>query len=105
MIKNDNIILCPFCSGNLKYYDSVRRIVFSKYGNREYIQIRRYRCKICNRIHRAIPNNIFPYKRYEAEIIVGVLEGFITNDTLGFENYPCEKTMARWSSQKIQLLL
>ena len=26
----------------------------------------------------------------------GVLEGLITCETLGFEDYPCEMTMIRW---------
>lgn len=47
----------------------------------------------------------FPYKQYEAEVIFGVLEGLITCETLGFEDYPCEMTMLRWLSQKAQLLL
>ena len=32
-------------------------------------------------------------------MIRGVLEGLITSDTLGFEDYPCEATMANWRSQ------
>lgn len=35
-------------------------------------------------------------KQYEADIIIGVLEGLITCGTLGFEDYPCEMTMIRW---------
>ena len=46
-----------------------------------------------------------PYKQYEAEVIIGVLEGLITCETLGFEDFPCEMTMLRWLSQKAQLLL
>ena len=34
-----------------------------------------------------------------------VLEGLITCETIGFEDYPCEMTMLRWLSQKAQLLL
>lgn len=40
-----------------------------------------------------------PYKQYEAEVIIGVLEGFITCETIGFEDYPCEMTMVRWQAQ------
>ena len=39
------------------------------------------------------------------EVIIGVLEGLITCETLGFEDFPCEMTMFRWLSQKAQLLL
>lgn len=50
----------------------------------------------CGALHREIPKTIFPYKQYEAEVIIGVMEGLITCETLGFEDYPCEQTMARW---------
>jgi len=46
-----------------------------------------------------------PYKQYEAELIIGVLDGLITYETLGYEDYPCESTMLKWLSQKQQLLL
>lgn len=105
MIKDTYKEACPLCSGNLKYYDSVSRIVFGRYGNKSHIKIKRYRCAKCNSIHRAIPDSIFPYKRYEADIILGVLDGNITNDILGFEDYPCERTISRWNTQKIQFLL
>lgn len=48
---------------------------------------------------------MLPYKQYEAEVIIGVLEGLITCETLGFEDYPCEMTMSRWIAQEQQLLL
>ena len=66
---------CPRCGGRLKYYDSVPRLVRTK-----------------GRQTSRVP-------------IFGVLEGLITCETLGFEDYPCEMTMLRWLSQKAQLLL
>ena len=63
------------------------------------------RCPGCGAIHRELGGLFFPYKQYEAEVIFGVLEGLITCETLGFEDYPCEMTMLRWLSQKAQLLL
>jgi hypothetical protein len=56
-------------------------------------------------MHRELPDYILPYKQYEIEVIMGVLEGLITCETLGYEDYPCEMTMFRWLSQKAQLLL
>lgn len=104
IIKNE--IVCPKCGGELKYYDRTKRIMRIKYGKKEIIYIRRFRCLNCNKLHRELPDCIFPYKQYDAEIIRGVLEGFITGDTLGFENYPCEMTMLRWkASQIIQCIL
>lgn len=104
MVSND-IPTCPKCGGQLKRYDRVERIVRTKGRKTQKILLRRLRCEECGAIHRELPELIFPYKQYEAEIVIGVLEGFITCETLGFEDYPCEMTMLRWLSQKSQLLL
>lgn len=102
---NGVVLKCPTCDGKVKYYDSVPRVIRSKNRHTRWIKIKRYRCLNCNRLHRAIPEFIFPYKQYESEIIVGVIEGLITPDILGYENYPCEVTMVRWNTRKEQLLL
>ena len=101
----ENISTCPKCGGRLRYFDTVKRIVRTKARVTEWIVIRRLRCTICGSLHRELPEELFPYKQYEAEVIVGVLEGLITCETLGFEDYPCEMTMSRWIAQKQQLLL
>ncbi|WP_418973027.1 DUF6431 domain-containing protein, partial [Allofournierella sp.] len=93
---SDRKSTCPKCGGQLKYYDTVKRIVRAKYGVKNKVDIRRFRCQKCSAMHRELPDFIFPYKQYEAEIIIGVLEGLITCETLGFEDYPCEMTMIRW---------
>jgi uncharacterized Zn finger protein len=91
-----NTTVCPKCGKELKYYDSVQRIVRTKGRKTWKIPLRRLRCTGCGAVHRELPELIFPYKQYEAEIIVGVSEGLITCETLGFEDYPCEMTMMRW---------
>lgn len=96
---------CPRCGGPLKHYDTVKRVVRTKGGTRDRIKIRRAYCLRCGAVHRRLPNTLLPFKQYEAEVILGVLEGWITCETLGFEDYPCEMTMLRWLSQKAQLLL
>ena len=95
---------CPCCGGEIKYYDSVNRIVRTKRRITEIIKIRRLKCQKCGSIHRELPDFIFPYKQYESEIIIGVCEGLITCETLGFEDYPCEMTMIRWKNS-LKLLL
>ena len=96
---------CPACGGRLKPYDKAQRIVRTKGRETTYLTIRRLRCDQCKKVHRELPEDIFPYKQYESEVIIGVLENFITTDTLGFEEYPCGMTMIRWRAQKIQRLL
>lgn len=101
----EEALKCPDCGGCLKHYDQVNRNVRTKGRVLTRIRLNRSKCTKCNKIHREIPSYIYPLKRYEAEIIMGVLEGFITPDTYGYEDYPCEMTMVRWKSQKLQILL
>lgn len=104
MITN-NESTCPKCDGCLKHYDKVRRIVRTKGRITNYIEVRRLKCVKCGAVHRELPEDILPYKQYEFEVILGVIEGLITSDTIGFEDYPCEMTMNRWRSRKLQLVL
>lgn len=105
MISN-NELKCPKCGGNLKYYDSVKRIVRTKGRFTKKVIIRRMRCVCCGSLHRELPDFMLPYKQYEADVVLGVVEGLISSDTLGFEDYPCEMTMVRWrASHTLQLLL
>lgn len=91
-----NTSICPNCGGELKHYDSVKRLLKTKNGVKKHIKIRRLRCKECKKLHRELPESVLPYKHYESEIIKGVQEGFITPETIGFEDFPCGMTMFRW---------
>lgn len=96
---------CLICGGKIKYYDKVSRVVRTKNRESRWIMIPRYRCMECRCLRRYLPDYIFRYKQYEADVIIGVLENLITCDTVGFEDYPCETTMLRWKAQNLQLLL
>lgn len=99
-------LYCSKCGNQLKHYDSVTRLIRTKNRETRRIRVERLQCRYCCEIHRKLPSYIFPYKQYDSEIIRGVLEGIITCETLGYEDYPCEMTMIRWkSSQDLQLLL
>lgn len=95
---------CPICGGLLKYYDRVKRIVRSKYGNQKFIYVKRLKCTNCGAIHRQLTPDILPYKHYEAEMVFGVLQGLITPDVIGFEDYPSEITMERWKKESADIL-
>ena len=100
-----NESVCPRCGRGTKLYDNVDRIIRTKNRKSRWIKVKRFKCHHCGYIHRELPKDIFPYKQYDAEIIRGVLEGLITPETIGYEDYPCEMTMIRWTAQKTQLLL
>ena len=105
MVRN-NASTCPTCGGKLKPYDKVLRVVRTKGRKTKRVSIRRLRCTECGGLHREIPQYICPYKQYEKDVIQGVLEGLITSETLGYEDYPSEMTMRRWlASHKLRLLL
>ena len=83
MVSNDKSI-CQNCGSKLKRYDKVSRIVRTKGGKTSWIEIERFRCPVCGQIHRELPDYVFPYKQYEAEVIRGVLTTpFVKNKTKG----------------------
>lgn len=87
------------CKGgckNLKHYDYRLRKVIRKGDVVESIKIERRRCRDCGCYTTIYPDDILPYKQYDKDIYEGVVEGFITPDTYGFEEYPSERTMQRW---------
>lgn len=101
----DNIVVCSDCGTPSKYYDKVSRTVRTKGRRTTCVSVQRFKCPRCGSIHRNLPDYIFPYKQYEADVIIGVIENLITCDTIGFEDYPCEMTMLRWKAQNLQLPL
>lgn len=87
---------CMKCGGETVYYDKVKRIKRGKYGKKEWIYIFRVKCCECGHLERIRPENIVRFKHYDKDIIVGVREELITQETLGFEDYPSESTIRRW---------
>ena len=100
-VGSDN---CPRCGGNLRYYDTVKRVLISRYHVKRYIYIERYICILCGAVHRAMPDNVAPYKKYEKDVVSGVICGYITCETIGFEDHPCETTMIRWKTASRKFL-
>lgn len=91
------------CEGgckNLKHYDWRLRKVYDKGRVVEPIKVERLKCKDCGCMTLRYPDNIVRYKQYNKDIYEGVTEGLITPETLGFEDYPSEKTMNRWIKEK-----
>ena len=69
--KEDN--RCPKCRGQLNVKDSRERQGWSKYGEKRHYLLRRLQCKECGAIHIELPDILLPYKRYNAEAIICVL--------------------------------
>lgn len=95
--------ICESCGTVLKYYDKVSRMVRTKNRDVTIINIKRYKCPSCHCIHRFLPNNVFPYKQYDARIITGVINGTITEEMIEYEDYPCSSTMNRWKNAKFTI--
>ncbi len=87
------------CGSKLKY-DKVSRIVRTKGGKTSWIEIERFRCPFAVKYIESYQIMFFRIKQYEAEVIRGVLEGFITCEAYGYEDYPCEMTMIRWRNSQ-----
>lgn len=104
-MDRENNSKCKSCGAKIRYYDTVKRIQKGKFGKITYLYVSRFRCERCGEIHRKLPDGLYPYKHYDAEIIKGVIDHLITPETLEYEDYPCETTMKRWTSQHKQALL
>jgi len=87
---------CPVCGKPLAYRDSCLRILKKEGGERLRYLINRLKCTHCQMLHRELPDCMVPYKHYSAEVISGVLDGFVTNEDEDTEDYPCEMTIHRW---------
>lgn len=87
---------CPCCSTKLKFTDHVARHRKIEGGIKEWYLIERRSCPAGCGLFRVLTEFLFPYKHYDADIITGVLNGTVTPEKNGFEDYPCEKTMERW---------
>ena len=98
LVESNEDPICPVCGSPLKYRDHIPRIVKTRSGDVSWIHIRRLKCTNdkCRKLHRELPDKLAPYKHYETDVISGVLEGSITPDTKGYEDYPCEATMQSW---------
>lgn len=95
LVKEGNLI-CPFCGGDLKHYDYVRRIVRVEYGEIKWIMMERLICTRCGAKHRKIPSYLLPYKQYRKDIIQGFVKGQLSIFDLEYEDYPNEITIKRW---------
>lgn len=61
--------------------------------------IERRVCKECGRSHRLLPNDLVPYKQYGAEVIEKVIDDdyeLSEEESLKYEDYPCDMTVQRW---------
>lgn len=91
--------ICPACGGELRYYDTIRRMIKKEGGLKAWVLLPRAVCQKCGRIHRELPEDILPYKHYTKTIIDGFLTGDFSTLDLEFEDYPSEGTVANWKAE------
>ena len=58
---------CPHCGGAMTVRDSKRRKLILSDGTVQMFVLRRYKCKICGRIHLHLPDIMLPHKHYARE--------------------------------------
>ena len=66
---------CPCCGGHFKVIGSRIRKYIDEASEKIKLNIRRLRCRICERIHHELPDFLAPYKRYENSCIEAVVSG------------------------------
>lgn len=75
IVKGNNIPVCPCCGGKLLKNGSRLRGAMNMEKKDRIYRLRRFRCKICDRVHHELPSCLLPRKRYEAEIYEHVIAG------------------------------
>lgn len=91
--------VCSKCGKPLVLRDHKKRIHKRAGGAREWYMIPRMECtnkKCACRIHSCLPDIFSPHKHYDAELIEDVIDGVLSSDDPGTEDYPCADTMALW---------
>lgn len=96
--SSKEVLVCPVCGSPLSLRDHKKRIWKKAGGIKDWILIERMQCTNdnCRKLHNVLPDLLVPQKHYESELIEAVIDGVITEDLLGTEDYPCEMTMKRW---------
>ena len=89
--------MCPHCKSSLRYRDRRKRIMKWYNGEKRLCLLRRLLCDRCRRLHIELPDLLTPHKHYATEIIENVADEVSSPDDLSTEDYPCERTMQRWS--------
>ena len=84
---------CPKCGKLMKFRDTCNRHGLSSDTVCQWYILRRFKCEDCNNIHREIPDFLFPYKHYEADVIQAAIDGN-TDDI-----YADESTIRHWRKQ------
>ena len=88
---------CPHCGGAMTVRDSKRRKLILSDGTVQMFVLRRYKCKICGRIHLHLPDSMLPHKHYAREALIETVRGE--------RNCSAEQsTIYRWNKEKTRLV-
>ena len=82
---------CPKCNNIMKFRDTCNRHSKNKESECTWYVLRRFEC--CGSTHREIPDFLFPYKHYEADVVQAAIDG--NTDGIAAD----ESTIRRWQSQ------
>lgn len=96
-IKVQNLdfpVICPICNYEMKIRDSKRRYIKDETGQKIPLNLKRYYCIRCNKLHTEIPDIIEPYKQYDSLTIEKVKSG----DTSSFAGD--DSTIRNWQRKK-----
>lgn len=75
VVRNKDAPLCPQCGALMSGYDQRKRKVIGEDGEIRIYYLRRLRCRECRQLHIELPDNLLPYKHYEAAVINAVKRG------------------------------
>ena len=72
-IYSDEASVCPLCSGFLWRFGTRSRGIIQSCGEKLRLIIRRWKCKMCGKIHHELPDIMVPYKRHCAETVENIV--------------------------------
>ena len=87
---------CPCCHRKLHTHNYKSRIDRSYNGSTRFIEICRYQCSSCQRMHSGLPDFLVPYKHYEVEVIENAVDDVIEPGAPEADNYPCTGAFKNW---------
>ena len=102
-ISGNKYPVCPKCDKTMAYRDTCDRHGLNADAICQWYVLRRFKCVDCNNIHREIPDFLFPYKHYEADVIQAAIDG--NKDGIAADESTIRNWRNQWYSQETHIRL
>ena len=94
---------CPKCNSTMKFRDTCNRHCKDKESKCTWYVLRRFEC--CDSTHREIPDFLFPFKHYEADVVQSVIDGNTDGIAADESTIRCWRRQWKTQEERIRLVL